>query len=210
MAFITWNVSFPNLLKRACCWLFSCLLLTACGPAGQPLSLVYTVTPDLNSTFAETPNPAIVQPLAQSPTVGPCGFNWARKNLPELSQQLLARMNEAALPVLSASAEAYGEDCLYSDGSLAYFAAMETDYHVTLAVGDLSDAATLGSLLEQTLAVIDQFPVGETPGPNPGYIGIVFQAGDMVETVQFPRTQADTLRAQGLSGAQFYEALKSR
>ncbi len=97
---------------------------------------------------------------------------WATQSLPELSEQLLAGLNEAGLPVLAARAEAYGENCLYSDGALACFAAMQTDYRITLTVETLTDAKTLGSLLEQTLEVIDGFPVRETPGPNPGYIGI--------------------------------------
>lgn len=116
-----------------------------------------------------------------TPTTGPCGFAWATQSLPELSEQLLARLNEAGLPVAAARAEAYGENCVYSDGTVARFAAMQTDYRVTLAVETLTDAETLGSLLEQTLEIIDGFPVGETPGPNPGYIGITFQAGEAVE-----------------------------
>lgn len=145
---------------------------------------------------------------SETPTTGPCGFAWASQSLPELSEQLLARLNEAGLPVLAARAKAYGENCLYSDGALAYFAAMQTDYRITLAVETLTDAKTLGSLLEQTLEIIDGFPVRETPGPNPGYIGITFQAGQAVENLWFQQTQSDALRAQGLSGAQLYEALR--
>lgn len=145
---------------------------------------------------------------SETPTVGPCGFVWASQGLPELSAQLLKRLNEAGLPVTAARAEAYGENCIYSDGALAYFAAMQTDYHITLAVETLADAESLGSLLEQTLEIIDGFPVGETPGPNPGYIGITFQAGETVENLWFQQTQSDSLRAQGLSGEQLYEALR--
>lgn len=143
-------------------------------------------------------------------TIGPCGFVWASQSLQELSAQLLERLNEAGLPVLTASAEAYGEDCLYNDGTLAYFAAMQTDYRITLAVETLADAESLGSLLEQTLVVIDGFPVKETPGPNPGYIGITFQAGEQIENLWFQRAKSDQLRAQGLSGLMLYEALKAR
>lgn len=149
-----------------------------------------------------------IQP--DTPTTGPCGFVWATQSLPELSEQLLAGLNEAGLPVAAARAEAYGENCLYSDGTLAYFAAMQTDYRITLEIETLTDSKTLGSLLEQTLEVIDGFPVRETPGPNPGYIGITFQADQAVENLWFQQTQSDALRAQGLGGEPLYEALKGR
>jgi len=164
-------------------------------PTAFPLTQTLTDTP---------PRPS------ETPTIGPCGFVWATQSLPELSKQLLARLNEAGLPVVAARAEAYGENCLYSDGTLAYFAAMQTDYRITLEVETLADAESLGNLLEQTLQVIDGFPVTETPGPNPGYIGITFQADQAVENLWFQQTQSDALRAQGLSGEQLYEALKGR
>jgi len=216
------------------------LILAACRPASQPaaptiqpLSIVYTVTPDLTATFqaitpipSETPTkpsptPTATQPpptlpvipaspAEATPTIGACSFNWARKSLPELSEQLLVKLNEAGLPVTSAHAEAYGEDCLYSDGTLAYFAAMETDYRITLAVSDLNDTTALGDLLTQILAVIDQFPVDATPGPKPGYIGITFQAGERLENLWFNRAKSDDLRSQGLSGANLYEALEAK
>lgn len=147
---------------------------------------------------------------SETPTQGPCAFVQASQSLPEISAQWFERLKEAGLPVVDASARAYGENCVYTDGTVERFAAMQTDFHVVLAVETLTNSEMLGNLLTQTLEVLDEFPVEKTPGPNPGYISIVFQAGDLAETVQCPRTQADTLRAQGLSGAQFYEALRSR
>lgn len=162
-------------------------------PTAFPLTQILTDTP---------PRPS------ETPTTGPCGFVWATQSLPELSEQLLTRLNEAGLPVTAARAEAYGENCVYSDGTAARFAAMQTDYRITLTVETLTDAETLGNLLEQTLKVLDEFPVEETPGPSPGYIGISFQAGEAPETLWFQQTQSDALRAQGLSGEQLYEALR--
>ncbi len=215
------------------------LALTACRlasqpvtptPITQPLSIVSTVTPDLTATHqaitpipSETPSepsptptatqsPPIIPTIAieANPTIGACSFNWARKSLPELSEQVRLKLEQAGLPVISISAEAYGEDCLYSDGRLAYFAAMETDYRITLKVGDLNDTAALGALLTQTLMVIDQFPVKETPGPQPGYIGLTFQAGEQIENLWFNRSKSDDLRSQGLDDTNLYEALKSK
>lgn len=162
-------------------------------PTAFPLTQILTDTP---------PRPS------ETPTLGPCGFVWASQGLPELSAQWLERLKQAGLPVVSASAEAYGENCVFSDGRIDGFAAMQTDYRVTLEVETLADAETLGSLLEQTLEILDGFPVGETPGPNPGYIGLTFQAAETVETLWFQRTQSDALRAQGLSGEPLYESLR--
>ncbi len=149
-------------------------------------------------------------PPTEPPTIGPCGFVWATQSLPQISQQLFERLQQAGLPVSAAHSEAYGENCVYSDGTVARFAAMQTDYRVTLAVETLTDAEALGSLLEQTLEIIDGFPVGETPGPNPGYIGITFQAGETVENLWFQQTQSDALRAQGLGGQSLYESIKGK
>jgi len=173
-------------------------------------SLPRAFPPPTPTVFPLSENPTETTPAAETPTGGPCGFVWAHKTLPELSGQLFARLKEAGLPVITAGAEAYGEDCLDSDGTPAYFVAMETDYRVTLAVETLAEAEVLGGLLEQTLEIIGAFPVEETPGLNPGYIGIVFETGESAENLWFQQRQADALRAQGLSGAQLYEALKNR
>lgn len=121
---------------------------------------------------------------------------------------MIDRLTSAGLPFESARAEAYGENCISANGSVVRFAARETDFYVTLTVTDLSDENMLGSLLEQTLAVIDLFPIDQTPGPNPGYVGIAFKVGEQVQNLWFTQIQAADLRVQGLKGADFYRALK--
>jgi hypothetical protein len=170
--------------------------------ATQIASSTLTATP-VSFSIPEEPSAL----LTETPTVGPCGFMWANQSLPELSEQFNVKLKDAGLPVESAYADAYGENCLYADGSIAYFAARETDYYVTLNVSSLDDKTALGGLLEQVLAVIDTFLVGTTPGPNPGYIGVNFQAGDQVEHLWFERRVADETRQQGLTGAELYQAL---
>jgi len=143
-------------------------------------------------------------------TENPCAFVEGRKTLEDISKQLLDKLTSAGLPVESARAEAYGENCIAEDGSIVRFAARETDFYVTLTAANLTDDSSLGSLLEQTLAVIDQFPADQTPGTNPGYVGITFKAGQQEQNLWFMQTQINDLRTQGLKGAELYRALKGK
>ena len=160
------------------------------------------------------PNP---QPITQTatvitptPTEAMCAFMEGRQNLKDISSQLLEKLKNASLPVKTARAEAYGENCVAADGSVVRFSARETDYYITLTVADLQDEAALGALLEQSLAIINQFPVDQTPGPNPGYVGIGFETTADVQNLWFTRQQASDLLAQGMKGAELYRALKGQ
>lgn len=175
------------------------LLMTACAPKAA--------TPLLAAEFTRTPSapPTYIPPTA----VTACGWMWARQNLPELSAEFLGKLQQAGLPVETARAEAFGENCLAADGSVVRFATKETDFYLTLTVTDLGDETALGNLLDQTLTIIDQYPIDQTPGPQPGYIGIMFKAGDQAQNLWFTQTRLAELRAQGLSGADLYRALKN-
>ena len=136
----------------------------------------------------------------------PCAFVEARQAQPELSVRLIEKLKQAALSVETARAEAYGENCIAADNTVVSFAQRETDFYVTLNTPDLADPSALGGLLEKALTVIDQFPPDQL-GPNPGYIGFTFQAGNQVQNLWFTRTHADELRKQGLKGADLYHTL---
>jgi hypothetical protein len=157
-----------------------------------------------------TKSPALpvetITPIAEEA----CAFVEGRKTLNNVSEQLLDMLTSAALSVESARAEAYGENCITADGSVAHFAARETDFYVTLTVADLANEAELGNLLEQTLAVIDQLLIDQMPGPNPGYVGITFKASEQVQNLWFMQTEATELRKQGLKGTDLYRALKEK
>jgi hypothetical protein len=137
----------------------------------------------------------------------PCAFVEGRKTLADVSERLNGKLKDAGVPIESARAEAYGENCIAADGHVVRFAARETDFYVILTVTNLADDAALGELLEKILTTLDQFPVDQTPGPNPGYIGITYKAGEQVQNLWFTQTQANDLRKQGLKGAALYHAL---
>jgi len=169
-------------------------------PSTSPTSAVAVLTPEAS---------AVIDPqFATTSTEGPCSFVEGRQPLPEISSQFLFKLENASLPVKNARAEAYGENCIAADGSLVRFAVRETDFYVTLTTTDLQDETRLGSLLEQTLAVIDQFPRDQTPGPKPGYVGLTFEAGNNLQNLWFTRTQASDLTSHGATGADLYRTLK--
>jgi len=171
------------------------LLLTACASIQLIQSAPNTVLPGKETS----PDPTINE--------APCAFMDGRQSLPDISGQLLEKLKRAGLPAESARVEAYGENCITEDGTFVRFSARETDYYVTLAVPDLQDEANLGDLLMVTFGIIAEFPVSQTPGPNPGYVGINFQSSNGTRNLWVARNTADELLAKGLKGAEFFRAI---
>lgn len=171
------------------------LLLAACGPL--PLD-------PLPGPFA----------LAETtPTLTPdeytaCAWQWGKQSLPNLSTALEAALRTNVLPNASAYAEAYGENCIDASGAVTRFAAIQTDFYITLPVPSLDDRAALGALLESTLSVLEQFPTGQTPGPQPGYVGITFKSPNEEIRLWIAPARLAEVRANGLSGATLFEALE--
>lgn len=172
------------------------LLLTACN---FPKAHAPTLTP-FRAAAGTTPT---------EDASAPCAFVEGRKALPELSDQFLASLKQAGLPVETARAEAYGENCIAADNSVVRFASRETDLYASLKVASLDDEGPLGGYLEKILDIIDKIPP-EQKGPNPGYIGVEFKAGDQVQNLWFTQTLATNLRSQGLTGADLYRALRDQ
>lgn len=165
-----------------------------------------------------TPGPTVVPDTAPAPVTdlptqdynySECGFVWAREPLPELSQEFDAALKEA-LPQASGRAEAYGENCINNTGEVVRFLAMETDFDITVKVETLADKQLLGNLIEQVLDVVAQFPVEETPGPQPGYVGITFEAPGDEDRLWFPQQDAQAAIDTGLRGEELYLALHEK
>jgi len=175
------------------------ILLTGCSLPGTPE--LATTPPNTESSSAE---PETTYPQA-------CYFNWATQPLPELSSQVQSALEDAGLTGVAARAEAYGENCYDSQtNEVVYFAAMQTDFRVTINVPDLKDTERLGDLLEKVLIALDNFPTDKTPGPNPGYVGVTFQAGGEELNLWFTVSQGIQVRQQGLRGDALLKALLFR
>ena len=185
--------------------LFLCLtILPACNlPRPTP-------TPDHPPSPSTRVTPPSLTPTATEYPYEQCGWSWATQPLPELSAQVQSAMDAAGLKNVTAAAEAYGEDCLDANGTPVRFAAMETDFRITVQVPSLTDRESLGSLLEQILTVLDQFPAGVTPGPNNGYVGVTFQSKDDELRLWFLVEDGESARALGLHGAALLDKLQNK
>jgi hypothetical protein len=176
-------------------------LFSACNYPAQGGS-----APDLTGVPVTAPAPETDTP-PQDDSSTECGFVWARESLPELSQEFDAALKEA-LPQASGYAEAYGENCITNQGEVVRFLAMETDFYATLTVENLEDKQALGKFAEQVLSVLAGFPVGSTPGPQPGYVGITFQSPGDELRLWFTRRDAEAALENGLRGEELFNALQ--
>lgn len=139
-----------------------------------------------------------------------CGWVWATQSLPDLSAEVQSALEAAGLTGVTATAEAFGENCLNNAGEVDHFATMETDFRVRAEVPDLTDTAALGNLLERVLIVLDAFSPGATPGPQPGYIGVTFFHETEELNLWFTVTDGESARALGLHGAELFTELQNR
>jgi hypothetical protein len=85
---------------------------------------------------------------------------------------------------------------------------METDFNVTIPVGDLSDEAALGEWIVKIMQVIENIPPDQIIGPNPGRVSIFFESNGQQQSVTFYINQYQAL-APGLSPEEIYQNLKS-
>jgi hypothetical protein len=173
---------------KVVCSLLMCSLLAACVHPAQPP----------NGTAATT----------ETGGSGPCMWSWNTRPLPEVSAQVQAAMLAAGLSEVEASASAFGEDCLDPrTNQVRRFATMQTDFYVKLAVPSLADLNSLGDLAERVLGILDDFPPGTVPGPQTGYLELIFVAGGEDTRLWFRLPRASEARQQGLHGQALLEAL---
>ena len=195
-------------------FVFGIVMLTACSvgmasPQPLPVSTTQaaspfptTAVPDLTLTALTPPTPEI---SSLTPDPNNCGYQWAQQDLPELSASFQQSIR-ALEPNAQASAYAFGENCVLSDGTIARFLAMETDFNITLPVDDLANEAVLGRWIVNVMDVIQSIPAEQIVGPRPGRVSIVFQSGTAQSVFNFYIDQYQAL-PDGLSHTEIYEAL---
>lgn len=156
--------------------------------------------------FPHPGQPAPETEISPNPDT-PCGYIWARKALPELSAQF-----DTALKTVNSQAEgyaqAYGENCISENGDVVRFSTMETDFYVTLHVPNLEDKEALGEMITQVLSITKDFPVQDTPGPQPGYLGITFQTTEDELHLWFEIREAESAIDSGLTGEKLFNVLQ--
>ena len=201
-------------------FLFWTILLGACSTGVASPQPASPTASDVPFTTIAAPNPTLIATLStphidQSPdgeiTAAPpnpqdCGYQWANQDLPELSgsfqKSILALQPEA-----QANAYAFGENCVRSDGSIAGFSAMETDFNITLQVKDLTNESELGEWIVKVMQVIEDIPQEQIVGPQPGRVSMMFQSNGDQQILNFYVNQYQALPS-GLSNSEIYQALK--
>jgi hypothetical protein len=167
-------------------------------------------SPTLPTTETVSVPPTISSPAEQAATltsINPnCGYQWAYQGLPELSAEFLQAIQGLQLSA-QANAFAFGEDCVYTDGSKT-FLAMETDFNVTLQVTDLADEDVFGDRIVKVMQIILNIPKEKIVGPRPGRVSIIFQSGDQNQGINFYIDQYRSLPTRW-SNAEIYQALKT-
>lgn len=158
--------------------LFWTLILSACSTSLSPTDAVPPVLPTSITTEAPTPTITIT-----TSSYGGCGYQWAYKDLPDLSSKFLHAIQQLQ-PSAQANAFAFGEDCVYADGH-ADFIAMETDFNVTLQIKDLGDPNECGEWVTKIMQIILAIPKDEIVGPRPGRVSMSLQAGSEQKNFSF-------------------------
>ncbi len=172
-------------------------------------SLRLTTFPEILPTLAGSSDSEAAQALLSTPQYQECRWNWASEDQPDLTARLAALLDAAGIDHTSVRVYAYGENCFDAQGNVAYFAAMETDFAITLPVADVGDREAVGTLAAAVLAIIPrEFPVETTPGPQPGRVELRFEAGsEAVFTLIVREEVFEPLIQQGVSGAALLDAL---
>lgn len=175
--------------------LFWTLVLCACGTGISPAG----VPPQTETTSA------VDIPTASTSPTETCGYQWAQKDLPELSSDFQQSI-QGLQPEAQANAFAFGENCVYADGNTT-FSAMETDFNVTLQINDLSNQSDLGGWIVAIMQVIEKIPQDQIVGPRPGRVSINFQSNGEQKFVNFYVDQYKALPSN-LNNSEIYQALQ--
>ena len=179
-------------------FLFWTLILCACS-AG--VSSPQPIPPATTEALIIIPTTAVPSDTQQ------CGYQWAYQDLPELSssfQQSIQGLQAEA----EANAYAFGENCVLSDGTVAAFLPMETDFNITLQVADLADESDLGEWIMKIMQVIENIPQEQIVGPRPGRVNIIFQSNADQKVINFYINQYRDLPA-GLNRSEIFQALQT-
>lgn len=155
---------------------------------------------------ATTEAPTVIPTTAVPTELPPCGYQWAYQDLPELSSSFQQSI-QVLQPEAEANAYAFGENCIFEDGSVAAFLPMETDFNITLQVMGLSNEAALGEWIVKVMQVIENIPQEQIVGPQPGRVSITFQSNSEQTVVNFYVNQYQDLPA-GMGNAEIFQALQ--
>jgi hypothetical protein len=175
------------------------LLLWACSPATPRANPPASPIPAVAST------PTVFAPAGTQSAESPCYFEWATRDLEDLSQRLVKDL-QSIDSATTGSAYAYGEDCVAADGTRS-FTAMETDFQIQVSVRDLTDKESLGNGIAKVMTVILALPAADIQGPRPGRAEFEFRAANSDSRRLSVNLDDYRAKSSGLTGARLFEVL---
>jgi len=188
--------------------ILTAVLLTGCTlpenlffdpPAGQPGYVIPTVGPTQTA-----------QAVTPTPTAEPqnCAWAWASVPLPDETTLVQEALRMGGFTGVEGSAMAYGETCLDpTTNQIGRFAVMQTDFYFTVSMNDPSDKEAMGQMAERLLRVVGQFPPGDVPGANLGYLSILYSNGVQDTNLWLNLSDAKKALDSGLHGEELFDAL---
>ncbi|NWF63673.1 MAG: hypothetical protein HXY38_05130 [Chloroflexi bacterium] len=178
-------------MSRTGKWALGMVLTAAAAFAAfQTISAPLSVTETTSEPYAEQAQP--------------CSYRWAYQDMPELSAEFNGAI-QSLNPDASGYAQAFGEECAFSDGLPANFSAMETDFHVALAVEDLKNEEEFGNWLAQVMGIVLQIPKEHLLGPNPGFVEFSFEKNPSEQLTLRVPIQKYNAEGQGKTGAVLFQ-----
>lgn len=176
------------------------------SPAQQVMVLMASASAPEFGQLAQTATAYAVSPTP-TPAVhdSNCVFNWARQDLPDVTNIVQTALNDAGIAFVTARAEAYGENCIRQDQTISYFAAMTTDFYLTIPLNSLADEERLGQVVAATYAMLTAIPEESLPA-RLGYLDITFAAGEQAKRFRAMFDQLRPLVEAGESGAALLKA----
>lgn len=202
--------------ERFFLWI-ACTVSICCGLSGCVFStdLLFEPPPVTPVALRGTPEPTATSAVLPSltplpPTAIPCAYAWANKDLPDETAEVQEALKKAGLGNVEAALSAYGENCLdTASGTITGFTAMQTDFFFSIPVDDLNNRAEMGNWAARILEVLVLFPPGKVPGPQSGYLGLVFSNGRDENRLWVKLDFGLSALEKGLRGEALYDALKS-
>jgi hypothetical protein len=180
------------------------IFTTAAGPATYVL--FYAQETQLAAAYQGTPT---WTPAPTATAYAGCVWNWARRDLPDTTHLAQVALNFFQVRNATVRVEAYGENCL--DGQtqkVQYFAAMTTDFYVTILVDDLTDQERLGRVVWDTYVALTSGLYESWLPARYGYLDITFTAGGQQKRLRAMFTAfGTTVDEQKLMGAALLDKL---
>lgn len=142
-------------------------------------SFVHQFTPTL-PPYDASMSPTAIPRSTNTPTAtvefAGCGWQWARQDLPDVTVLAQEALRAVDFEEVGVHVEAYGENCLNPDMSVRYFAAMTTDFYVSLPVADLSDMEAISEKVVIIYSMFSRLPQEKLPA-RLGYLDFIFISG---------------------------------